>query len=344
VHDSMITASGTGTVVVTGAAGFIGSHLADRLLDLGHLVIGLDCRDPGGDQLAATNLANACGHKRFTLVQAELGQADLDTVVAGADCVFHCAAVAGVRPSWGSQFPAYVAANVTDTHRLLAACERANVRRLVYCSSSSVYGFAVCASRECDPTCPVSPYGITKLAGEQLCLAHAARADTELSVVALRYFSVYGPRQRPDMAIGRVLAAALTGGQYTLFGSGSQRRDFTYIEDVVDATIAASSDEVGTSVVNVGGGSPASLLDVIEIARDVVGRPVEVNTVDALAGDVPATAADLSRASVVLGYRPRTDLRAGMARHAEWLRRLTPGLLMRFTPPSVVEELASCSS
>lgn len=338
------SADSGGTVVVTGAAGFIGSHLVDRLLDLGHVVVGVDCRGPRGDELAALNLVGALGHKRFTRVQVDIGQADLNTVLAGAGCVFHCAAVPGVRASWGPQFPAYVAANVTGTHRLLAACARAKVRRLVYCSSSSVYGVAGHPSRESDPTRPVSPYGVTKLAGEQLCQAHAARADTDLTVVALRYFSVYGPRQRPDMAIGRVLAAALSGTQYTLFGDGSQRRDFTYVEDVVDATIAASHMDVSASVLNVGGGSSASLLDVIAIAADTVGRPLSVTTVDARAGDVPATAADLSWASAVLGYRPRTDLRAGMARHAEWLQGLPSELLLRFTPPSVVEELASCSS
>ncbi len=335
----------TGTVVVTGATGFIGSHLVDRLLSFGHLVVGVDRRSPSTDELAALNLTYALTHERFSLVEAELGHADLDAVVAGADCVFHCAAVPGVRASWGSQFAAYVAANVMGTHRLLAACERVKLRRLVYCSSSSVYGATTRANREADPTRPISPYGITKLAAEQLCLAHAGRPDTELTVVALRYFSVYGPRQRPDMAIGRVLAAALSGAQYTLFGDGTQRRDFTYVDDVVDASIAAARKDIPTTVVNVGGGSSASLIDVIGIARDVVGRAVPLTAVEACAGDVPATAADLSLASTLLDYNPRTDLRSGMARQADWLRRLPADLLLRFTPPpAAVEELTSCSS
>jgi nucleoside-diphosphate-sugar epimerase len=333
------------TAVVTGAAGFVGSHLVDRLLALGHEVIGLDRRAPSRDVLAALNLTNALTHPRFRLVEAELDTADLDAVVGGAGCVFHCAAVPGVRASWGARFARYAATNIVGTHRLVGACERAGVRRLVYCSSSSVYGTAGCPSRESDLTRPASPYGVTKLAGEQLCLAHAARVDTTLTVVALRYFSVYGPRQRPDMAIGRVLAAALSGARYTLFGDGTQRRDFTYIDDVVDATIAAAHQDVPTMVLNVGGGSPASLIDVIGIARDVTGRPVPLTAVAAAAGDVPATAADLSLACAVLGYRPRVDLRAGMARQAQWLRGLAPELLARITPPpGPVEELAACSS
>src|SRR5262249_55301673 len=199
---------------------------------------------------------------------------DLDTVVAGADRVYHLAAVPGVRASWGPRFAAYVATNIMGTQRLVAACERAEVRRLVYASSSSVYGVTTAARREGDPTRPISPYAVTKLAGEQLCLAHAGRPDTALSVVALRYFTVYGPRQRPDMAIGRVLAAALSGARYTLFGDGTQRRDFTYVNDVVDATIAASHPSVPTTVVNVGGGSCVSLIDLLGVAREVTGCPV----------------------------------------------------------------------
>jgi len=336
---------GPGMVVVTGAAGFIGSHLVDRLLSLGHQVVGVDCRDPRSDELAAFNLAGASACPRFALVEADLVHADLESVVAGAEVVYHLAAVPGVRPSWGSRFVGYVASNVVGTQRLLAACERAGVRRLVYASSSSVYGAVASVGRECDPTRPMSPYGVTKLAGEQLCLAHALRPDTTLTVVALRYFTVYGPRQRPDMAIGRILTGALTGVRYTLFGDGSQRRDFTYVDDVIDATLAAADSSVPTTVVNVGGGAPVSLIEVIDVAREVTGHPVPLTAVPPRPGDVSATAADLSLAAALLGFQPRVDLPAGMRRQAQWLRQLPAGLLPRFAPPPVaVEEVAACSS
>jgi nucleoside-diphosphate-sugar epimerase len=185
---------------------------------------------------------------------------------------------------------------------------------------------------------------VSKLAGEQLCLAHAKRPGSRLSVVALRYFTVYGPRQRPDMAIGRVLAAALTGERYTLFGDGTQRREFTYVGDVVRATVAACTADVAAAVVNVGGGSSVPMTEVIAAAREVTGQPISVMTVPGQAGDVPATSADLALARELLDYRPGTGLRTGMARHAEWLRRLPPGLLRLYAPPAApIEEVPACS-
>jgi nucleoside-diphosphate-sugar epimerase len=331
--------------VVTGVAGFIGSHLAEGLLEQGYAVVGIDRRCPRTDPVARLNLREVLAHPRFSWVEADLLEADLDSVVEGARCVFHLAAVPGVRSSW-SGFAHYVAANILATERLLTACSRVAVPKLVYASSSSVYGLTGAPSREEDPTLPVSPYGVSKLAGEQLCLAHAKRPGSGLSVVALRYFTVYGPRQRPDMAVGRVLAAALTGEPYTLFGDGTQRREFTYVGDVVGATMAAAQVEVPAVVVNVGGGSSVSMLDVIGAARDVTGNPVPLTAVVAQAGDVPATAADLSLAHVVLGFHPCTDLRTGMARHAEWLRQLPAELLRIYTPPpvSTEREVSACSS
>jgi nucleoside-diphosphate-sugar epimerase len=330
-------------VVVTGAAGFIGSTLVDRLLHLGFEVVGVDRRTPHDDELVGHHLADALPEPRFTLVEADLATSDLEGIVADTDAVFHLAAVPGVRASWGARFPDYLSANLSGTYRLLTACEHAGVRRLVYASSSSVYGIATQPSREMDPTRPISPYGVTKLAGEQLCLAHAARADTALSVVALRYFTVYGPRQRPDMAISRMLVAALTGAQYTLFGDGSQQREFTFVDDVVEATIAASRRDIPSTVINVGGGSSVSLIDLCRMVREVMGNPVPLTAVEPCAGDVPATSADLTVASALLAYQPGTDLRAGMTRQAEWLRQLPPDLLQRFTPPNAgVPEVAAC--
>lgn len=334
------------SVVVTGAAGFIGSHLVDALLRAGYAVVGVDLRSPRSDLLARLNLDCALKHPRFTWVEADVASVGLDAFLDGADCVFHLAAVPGVRRSWGSEFPAYVTANVVATERIVAACERVGVPRLVYASSSSVYGRTTAASRETDPTRPISPYGITKLAGELLCLAHAARADSPLNVVALRYFTVYGPRQRPDMAIGRMLAATLIGSPYPLFGDGSQRREFTYVSDVVDATIAASRIEQHQAVVNVGGGASVSMIDLIGIVRDLTRSPVPLTALAAQPGDVTATAADLTNARAWLGYQPSVDLRTGLARHLEWLRGLPPQALRLFDPTfePLAAEVSSCTS
>ena len=212
----------------------------------------------GQDALADENLAAAAANPLFTPLCRDLATDRLDDAVDGCDVVFHLAARPGVRPSWGSEFHDYAQSNVLGTQRLLDACVRSGVRRLVYASSSSVYGPADRPSRENDRTSPVSPYGVSKLAAEQLCVAYACRPDNRLSVVALRYFTVYGPRQRPDMAIGRLLFAAYTGLPVTLFGDGSQRREFTYITDVVAATIAASQVDAQCAVVNIGGGASVS--------------------------------------------------------------------------------------
>jgi nucleoside-diphosphate-sugar epimerase len=331
-------------VLVTGAAGFIGSHLVQGLLAQGVDVVGIDRRCIKSDSIAALNLAEVTDHPRLTLIEGDLLKVDLLKVAEGVDRVFHLAAVPGVRPSWGD-FEDYLISNVLATQRVLTACEQLGVARLVYASSSSVYGPADKPSTEDDPTRPISPYGVTKLAGENLCLAHALRLGSRLSVTALRYFTVYGPRQRPDMAIGRILAASLTGEQYAIFGDGSQRREFTFVDDVVEATIAAANVVLPAAVINIGGGSTASMIDVIGLARETTGNPVPLTAINRQAGDVPATAADLSRARDLLGYEPRTDLRTGMALHAQWLRQLPPKRLLAYAPPAEVtdQEESTCS-
>jgi nucleoside-diphosphate-sugar epimerase len=318
-------------VLVTGAAGFIGSHLVDALLARGIRVVGLDRRRLGEHALADENLARATASPMFSPYCLDLAVDHLDKAVAGCDTVFHLAARPGVRPSWGREFLDYTQANVLGTHRLLDACTRQGVRRLVVASSSSVYGPADRPSREDDATCPVSPYGVSKLAAEQLCLAYARRAGSPLSVVALRYFTVYGPRQRPDMAMGRVLFAAYTGFPITLFGDGSQRREFTYVTDVISATVAAAHLDTQAALVNVGGGASVSMLAVIDEAARVTGRQVPVKVVAAQPGDVPTTAADLTRAGRLLGYWPTVGLREGLARQAAWLVNLPSERLAAFT-------------
>jgi nucleoside-diphosphate-sugar epimerase len=328
-----IARSAASRVVVTGAAGFIGSHLADALLDAEHPVMGLDIRHPTYDPAVAVNLATAYDHPGFTLINTDLTCDPLVEVLSGADAVFHLAAVPGVRASWGQGFDQYLAVNVAGTHRLIEACEAAGVRRLVYASSSSVYGITDGPSRETDPTRPISPYGVSKLAGEQLCLAHAARSDTRLSVVALRFFSVYGPRHRPDMLIGRLLAACLTGTRLSLFGDGTQRREFTEVADVIAATVAAADPRVPSgSIVNIGGGSSVSIIDLLRTTAYLLGCPVPVTTSERQPGDVPATAADLTLAQRLLDYRPTTDLTSGLARQVAWLRKLPRPVFNHYLP------------
>jgi len=323
----MVEPAGLGDrVMVTGAAGFIGSHLVDALLARGHEVIAVDRRSVHNDQLAAANLARAIEYERLRLHSVELATADLDVLLTGADTVFHLAGVPGVRGSWGPRFGDYVTSNVIATQRVLAACEHAGVRRVVFASSSSVYGMASRPSREGDWTGPISPYGVTKLAAEHLCLAHATRPGSGLTVAALRYFTVYGPRQRPGMAINQVLLGALTGTEVPLYGNGRQRREFTYVDDIVTATLAAAVVEVTAAVVNVGGGCSVRLCEVVRLAHEVTARPVPIIDADLQAGDVMATQADLTLARRMLGYRPSVGLQEGMARQARWLAGLPDSL------------------
>lgn len=307
-------------VLVTGVAGFIGSHLADGLLRQGIPVTGIDVRSPASDPGAAGNLAGLVGHDWFHLVVADLLTANLAPLLEDVSVVFHLAALTGVRQSWGDRFADYVRSNVLVTQRLLEACVAAEVPRLVAASSSSVYGqVGTEPSREDDPLWPVSPYGVTKLAAERLCAAYAARPGASTSVVALRYFTVYGPRQRPDMAISRILRAAVFGRGVPLYGDGAQRRDFTYVGDAVAATMAAATADVRMAVINVGSGRSVALGDVLELVAELTGAAVPVVRRLDQPGDVDVTCADLSRARELLGYEPSTDLADGLRIQWRWL-------------------------
>lgn len=316
---------------MTGAAGFIGSHLVEGLIARDVHVHALDRRQFGVDAIADENLGGVAAHPLCAPIWADLTHDDLNDAVEGCDTVFHLAARPGVRESWGEDFDDYLRSNVHGTRRLLEACVRGGVRRLVFASSSSVYGPGQRPSRETDPTCPVSPYGVSKLAAEQLSLAYARRADSDLTVVALRYFTVFGPRQRPDMAIGRLLFAASTGLPIEIYGDGSQRRDFTYVTDVVEATIAAAGADVTAAVINVGSGTSTAMHQVVELVAHVTGRPVPITAVATQPGDVRATAADLTEARRVLDYRPTVELREGIARQSAWLVNLPPSRLAAFS-------------
>jgi len=306
--------------LITGVAGFIGSHLAADLLRQGWLVTGVDTRSPASDPVAAENLALLTGDSRLRFVETDVASADLAVLLEGVDVVFHMAALPGVRRSWGDRFADYLTSNVLGTQRLLEACGVVEVPRLVFASSSSVYGQTDSKpSRETDPLCPSSPYGVSKLAAERLCLAYAARPGAATTVVALRYFTVYGPRQRRDMAISRIMRAATSGRTVPLYGSGTQRRDFTYISDVVAAATAAATAAVRAEVVNVGSARSLSLADVLDTVAQISGVPVPVLRKVAQPGDVDATAADLTKARALLGYEPQVGLAEGPRRQWEWL-------------------------
>ncbi len=308
------------TCVVTGAAGFIGSHLSERLLEDGHRVVGIDGFTDSYD--AAEKLSRAVrlvARPGFTLVTGHLVDLPLRQHLAGADAVFHLAARAGVRASFRLE-RSYRYDNVDSTRALVEAALSVGVRRLVYASSSSVYGEAAPPFAETRPTAPVSPYGRTKLEAERICL-DASGGDLE--AVALRYFTVYGPGQRPDMALRLFAEAALDHRPITLFGDGTQSRDFTFIDDIVEATVRAATAPVAGLAVNVGGGSRITLLSIVSLLETLLGYPVSAERLPFAAGDVHHTGADTTRAHELLGYVPTTAFTEGYAREVRWLRTRT---------------------
>jgi nucleoside-diphosphate-sugar epimerase len=308
-------------IVVTGAAGFIGSHLSEALCNSGHRVLGVDCLteyyDPYEKRRNLDVIARMPG---FTFVEADLRTADLRSIIDGASVVFHQAGQPGVRKSWAGGFAEYSEHNVLATQRLLEAARTAGTQRFVYASSSSVYGNAQrYPTFETDLPQPFSPYGVTKLAAEHLCGLYAA--NWGLSTVSLRYFTVYGPRQRPDMAMRRLADAAVTGAPFTLFGNGQQVRDFTYVSDVVAANVAAAFADVppGT-VVNIAGGSHAVMSDVIDLIGELAGTPLDIERSGDQAGDVIRTGGSVERANQLLGWEPRVTLRNGLSAEIGWCR------------------------
>jgi UDP-glucose 4-epimerase len=306
--------------LVTGAAGFIGSTLCDTLLAAGHEVVGIDCFiDYYPRALKERNLAAARAHRRFRFVEASLVDVPLADLLAGVEVVYHQAAQAGVRASWGDDFRIYSDNNVFATQRLLEACRAASLAKFVYASSSSIYGDTDdLPMRETSRPQPVSPYGVTKLAAEHLTWLYWKNYG--LPTVSLRYFTVYGPRQRPDMAFHRFIKAVLSGDRIRLFGDGAQSRDFTYVDDIVAANIAAASGDVAGQVFNVGGGSRTTVNEVITAIGEIAGRPPVVENLEVQKGDVRHTAADTSRARAALGYAPMVPLRTGLEREVAWIR------------------------
>jgi nucleoside-diphosphate-sugar epimerase len=310
-----------GHVVVTGVAGFIGSFLAEALLERGHEVVGIDAFTPYYP--SREKRANLVGLRRrpgFWLVEDDLTRMELDAWLDGASVVFHQAAQPGVRSSWGADFPTYVTNNVLATQRLLEACVRAGVPRVIAASSSSVYGDApTYPTTEASATRPVSPYGVTKLAAEHLCLAYAQTTVSSMAVATLRYFTVYGPRQRPDMGFRRFLEAAMERRPIVVYGDGQQTRDFTFVADAVQANLLAMTAPIRADAINVGGGRRITLQEAIDTIGQVTGRRLRIERRPARPGDARHTGADGTRAEALLGYRPRVQLVEGLTAEAAWL-------------------------
>jgi len=307
------------TKLVTGAAGFIGSTIAQRLLKQGEEIIGVDCFiDYYPRSIKEKNLRPLKDFSSFTFLEQNIIDLDLNKTLEGVDGIYHQAAQAGVRASWGRDFEIYTTNNILATQKLLEAIKGRDIR-LVYASSSSVYGETrKIPMQEQDLPAPVSPYGVSKLAAEHLCRLYWKNFRVE--TVSLRYFTVYGPRQRPDMAFHRFLKAILTDGEIEIYGDGEQTRDFTYIDDAVRANLLAMEKGTPGGVYNIGGGSRISVNKVIEKMERILGKKARVKRGERQKGDVTHTYADTTRAREELGFIPEADMEESLSGEARWIR------------------------
>ncbi|MBD2597418.1 UDP-glucose 4-epimerase [Nostoc sp. MBR 210] len=311
-------------IIVTGAAGFIGSHVAEVLLKQGEEVIGIDeFNDYYDPILKRKNIALLNCWSNFKLIEGNIQFLDWQNLLQDVEIIYHQAAQAGVRASWGDGFRAYTERNINSTQVLLEAAKDAkHLKRLVFASTSSVYGDAeTLPTHESICPHPVSPYGITKLAAERLCGLY--QKNFNVPVVALRYFTVYGPRQRPDMAFHKFFKAILQDEAIPIYGDGQQTRDFTFVSDVVAANLAAASaaEAVG-KIFNIGGGSRVVLTEVLDTMAEIVGQPIKKNYIEKAMGDARHTAADISQAQKILGYQPQVSLREGLTQEWRWVKGL----------------------
>lgn len=311
-------------VIVTGAAGFIGSQLIETLLEQGQEVLGIDeFNDYYDPMLKRKNVAHLHWQPGFTLIEGDMQFLDWQTLLKDVDVVYHQAAQAGVRASWGRSFRDYTERNINATQVLLEAAKDAKkLKRLVFASSSSVYGDAeTLPTHEGICPQPVSPYGITKLAAELLCGQY--HKNFGVPCVSLRYFTVYGPRQRPDMAFNKFFKSILQNEAIPIYGDGQQTREFTFVSDVIAANLAAATvpQAVG-EIFNIGGGSRVVLAEVLDIIEEIVGKPIKRNHIEKAMGDARHTAADVSKAQTILGYQPQVSLRDGLTQEWQWIKSL----------------------
>ena len=311
--------------IVTGCAGFIGSHLAERLIDIGYEVVGIDnFNDTYKRLIKEKNIERLRGCKQFEFYEGDILSLDLDKILEGADCIFHQAAQAGVRSSWGKDFKSYTDNNILATQMLLESLKGKGLKKFIYASSSSVYGDCQLPMKEESRTKPVSPYGVSKLAGENLCQLY--NKNYGIPTISLRYFTVYGPRQRPDMAFHKFIKKILNGEKIVIYGSGKQTRDFTYIDDAIEANILAMNSDFSGEIFNVGGGARIILHDAIGLLGGILNKKPDIEFSDFQKGDVRDTEADTEKSRRMLSFSPKISIEAGLKKEIEWIKELMKGL------------------
>lgn len=304
--------------LVTGCAGFIGSTLVDRLIEKDILVVGVDCfTDYYPRSIKENNLSSALQSSKFKFMEKDIYSMDSFPDV---DYVFHQAAQAGVRASWGSSFEIYTRNNIEVTQKLLEFYKDKDLKKFIYASSSSVYGNAKLPMIEKSILKPVSPYGVSKLAGEHLCYLYWK--NYRIPIVSLRYFTVYGPRQRPDMAIHKFIKAVLTGNKITIYGDGNQTRDFTYVDDIIEANILSAMNANPGAIFNIGGGNRITVNELIFLIEELTGKNAIIEYVDSQKGDVDNTWANIDKAKLELEWAAKFDIRKGLANEIEWIKNI----------------------
>jgi len=308
--------------LITGAAGFIASHLCRRLLKEGFMVVGVDSlNDSYPKWMKEKNIQDLLQEKNFEFIAENLEKVNLKALLSRADCVFHLAAQAGVRTSWGQNFEVYIKNNIQTTQYLLEVAKEIPLQKFIYASSSSVYGLCPdLPMSEKSPLNPLSPYGVTKLAAEQLCFLYFKNFG--IPTVTLRFFTVYGPGQRPDMAFHKFFKAIGEEKEITVFGDGKQTRDFTYVDDIIEANIASLEKAKTGEVYNIGGGHREKLEDIFPLMEEICQKKIKIKKIERQKGDVPHTFALIEKARKDLNYSPQTPLQDGLKEEWMWLQRL----------------------
>ncbi|MDI6785466.1 MAG: NAD-dependent epimerase/dehydratase family protein [bacterium] len=307
--------------LVTGAAGFIGSNICQKLLSLGHQVIGIDSfLDYYPRKIKEANIYKILSHENFRFIEADINYLYLDNIFDGVNYIFHLAAQAGVRDSWGKDFSIYINSNIHVTQKLLEHCLHIkSLKKFIYASSSSIYGdtniFPITEEAKMQPT---SPYGASKLLGENLCYLYWKSYN--LPVISLRFFTVFGPKQRPDMAFHKFIKAALNDQEIVIYGDGEQTRDFTYIDDIVDANMLSMESDINGEAFNIGGGARISLIKTIHLLQEIIGKEIKIKYVEKQRGDMLHTYANLTKAKSLLKYNPCVPIKNGLEKEVDWIK------------------------
>ena len=310
------------TCLVTGAAGFIGSHLCRKLIKEGFSVTGIDSfTDSYPKWIKEKNIKPLMREKNFKLLSSDLNDLELNKLLSKTDYVFHHAAQAGVRASWGENFSVYIKNNIEATQKLLEAAKNSRIKKFIYASSSSVYGFCPeLPMSETSSLYPFSPYGVSKLAAEHLCFLYFKNYN--VPTVSLRFFTVYGPGQRPDMAFHKFFKAIAEDKQITVYGDGKQTRDFTYVDDIIEANFSSLKNGVPGEIYNIGGGSRKKLEEIFPIIESICQKKIKKNREEKQRGDVPHTLADIQKAHKELNYSPQIQLSDGLKEEWTWIQEL----------------------